>query len=48
MDRDQQMLADVPPRRYFCTACHVPLTDARPLIDNVYRDMLLLNPQGEE
>jgi nitrate reductase (cytochrome), electron transfer subunit len=48
MDRHQQMLADVSPRRYFCTACHVPQTEARPLIDNTYRDMLLLNPQGAE
>jgi nitrate reductase (cytochrome), electron transfer subunit len=48
MDRDQQMLADVSPRRYFCTTCHVQQTEARPLIDNTYRDMLLLNPQREE
>ena len=48
MNRQQQMLADVAPRRYFCTACHVPQTEAPPLIDNVYRDMLLLEPQGEE
>jgi nitrate reductase (cytochrome), electron transfer subunit len=48
MDRDGQMLADVAPRRYFCTACHVQQTEARPLVDNVYRDMLLLAPQGGE
>src|SRR3546814_12134568 len=24
MNREGQMLADVSPRRYFCTACHVP------------------------
>jgi cytochrome c-type protein NapB len=48
MDREQQMLADVAPRRYFCTACHVPQTDARPLVDNTYRDMLLLNPDRGE
>ena len=48
MDRQQQMLADVSPRRYFCTTCHVQQTESRPLIDNVYRDMLLLDPQGEE
>jgi cytochrome c-type protein NapB len=48
MDREQQMLADVAPRRYFCTACHVPQTNAQPLVDNTYRDMLLLNPgRGE-
>jgi cytochrome c-type protein NapB len=48
MDRQQQMLADVSPRRYFCTTCHVQQTEARPLVDNTYRDMLLLDPQGEE
>jgi nitrate reductase (cytochrome), electron transfer subunit len=48
MDRDGQMLADVAPRRYFCTACHVQQTGARPLVDNVYRDMLLLAPQRSE
>jgi nitrate reductase (cytochrome), electron transfer subunit len=48
MDRHQQMLADVSPRRYFCTTCHVPQTESPPLVDNTYRDMLLLNPQGAE
>jgi nitrate reductase (cytochrome), electron transfer subunit len=48
MDRDGQMLADVAPRRYLCTACHVQQTEARPLVDNTYRDMLLLAPQGGE
>jgi nitrate reductase (cytochrome), electron transfer subunit len=48
MDRDGQMLADVAPRRYFCTACHVQQTGARPLVENTYRDMLLLAPQGNE
>lgn len=39
-DRDGQMLADVSPRRYFCTQCHVPQTGARPLVDNRFVDML--------
>lgn len=39
MDRDGQVLADVTPRRYFCTACHVPQTDARPLVPNTFEDM---------
>ncbi len=38
MDRDAQVLADVTPRRYFCTACHVQQTDARPLVPNIFRD----------
>ena len=37
--REGQMLADVSPRRYFCTACHVPQADARPLVENTFRDM---------
>jgi nitrate reductase (cytochrome), electron transfer subunit len=48
MDRDGQMLADVAPRRYFCTACHVQQTDAQPLVSNEFRDMLTLMPVNEE
>jgi cytochrome c-type protein NapB len=40
MDRDGQVLADVTPRRYFCTACHVQQTDAKPLVPNRFEDML--------
>ncbi len=39
MNREGQMLADVSPRRYFCTACHVPQADTRPLVDNTFKDM---------
>jgi nitrate reductase (cytochrome), electron transfer subunit len=42
MDRNGQVLADVTPRRYFCTACHVQQTDARPLVPNAFKDMLLV------
>ena len=46
MDREGQMLADVSPRRYFCTQCHVEQTDAQPLVDNTFIDMdeLLVTP----
>lgn len=37
-DRDGQVLSDVTPRRYFCTACHVQQTDARILVPNVFQD----------
>ena len=37
--RQGQMLADVSPRRYFCTACHVPQADADPLVENTFKDM---------
>jgi nitrate reductase (cytochrome), electron transfer subunit len=49
MDRDGQMLADVAPRRYFCTVCHVPQTDAQPLVENTFVDMneLVVGPGSE-
>jgi cytochrome c-type protein NapB len=43
-DRDGQMLADVAPRRYFCTQCHVQQTDARPLVPNRFVDMTTMLP----
>ena len=39
MDRDGQVLADVTPRRYFCTSCHVQQTDAQQLVPNTFEDM---------
>ena len=39
MTREGQMLADVSPRRYFCTACHVPQADTTPLVGNTFIDM---------
>ena len=39
MDREGQMLADVSPRRYFCTACHVPQADRREPVSNTFIDM---------
>lgn len=39
MDRDNNVLADVSPRRYFCTQCHVPQADARPLVGNTFVDV---------
>ena len=42
MDRDYQVLSDVAPRRYFCLQCHVPQTDARPLVENEFVDMTTL------
>ncbi|MGF1749283.1 MULTISPECIES: nitrate reductase cytochrome c-type subunit [Vibrio] len=34
MNREDAVLADVSPRRYFCLQCHVPQADAKPLIGN--------------
>ena len=39
MDRDGQVRAAVSPRRYFCLQCHVPQTDARPLVGNTFKDV---------
>lgn len=39
MDRDDQFLAEVSPRRYFCVQCHVTQTDAQPLVANGFMDI---------
>nr|WP_260679346.1 nitrate reductase cytochrome c-type subunit [Thalassomonas sp. M1454] len=39
MDRDGNFLAEVSPRRYFCSQCHVPQRDAEPLVENTFVDM---------
>ena len=35
-DRDDNELANVAPRRYFCTQCHVAQMDATPLVENSF------------
>ena len=37
--RDGQQLSDVSPRRYFCSQCHVPQADAKPLVDNSFKSV---------
>lgn len=39
MDRDDQILATVSARRYFCTQCHAPQTEAKPLVDSRFLDI---------
>lgn len=46
MDREGNFLAGLAPRRYNCTACHVPQTEARPLVENRFVDMDHLTGQG--
>jgi nitrate reductase cytochrome c-type subunit len=41
-DRDGNFLGAVAPRRYNCTACHVPQTNARPLVENTFKDVDVL------
>lgn len=36
-DRNGMELDNVSPRRYFCTQCHVPQTDAKPLVENTFQ-----------
>jgi len=35
-DRDENVLANIAPRRYFCNQCHVPQVDAKPLVENTF------------
>jgi len=34
--REGVELDNISPRRYFCTQCHVPQTDAKPLVENTF------------
>jgi len=37
LDREDKKLTNISPRRYFCMQCHVPQTDAKPLVENTYK-----------
>jgi cytochrome c-type protein NapB len=37
-DRDGNIRQEISPRRYFCTACHVPQADLRPPVKNTFQD----------
>jgi len=36
-DASGRELANISPRRYVCTTCHVPQTDAQPLVGNTFQ-----------
>jgi len=36
-DREGRESANISPRRYFCTTCHVPQVDAKPLVENTFK-----------
>jgi cytochrome c-type protein NapB len=36
-DREGRESANISPRRYFCTSCHVPQVDAKPLVENTFK-----------
>lgn len=35
-DRQENVLANISSRRYFCNQCHVPQMDAKPLVENEF------------
>lgn len=41
-DRAGTDMANVSPRRYFCTQCHVPQVDAKPLVENEFKPVRAL------
>ncbi|HHJ21241.1 MAG TPA: nitrate reductase cytochrome c-type subunit [Gammaproteobacteria bacterium] len=43
-DRDGKAHSHVAARRYFCTQCHVPQVDAKPLVGNNFKPVEELNP----
>ncbi len=43
--RDGMVLANISARRYFCVQCHVPQTNARPLVENTFEPVEALIPR---
>ena len=44
LDRDGTMRGDISPRRYFCTQCHVPQDEVKPLVDNTFQEFQTVAP----
>lgn len=44
-NRDGVVLANVSARRYFCLQCHVPQTNALPLVDNTFEPVESVSAQ---
>lgn len=42
-DRSGASHSNVAARRYFCTQCHVPQADARPLVENSFKPVETIN-----
>ena len=38
-DRENNVTANVAARRYFCTQCHVPQVNTRPLVENTFQPL---------
>ena len=43
-DRDGNIRQEISPRRYFCTACHVPQYDVRPPVKSTFQDFYDVRP----
>lgn len=41
-DREGNDLSNISARRYFCTQCHVPQVDAKPLVENTFEPVQVL------
>ncbi len=46
-DREGKEMSNISPRRYFCLQCHVPQTDARPLVQNTFKPVDTLRTGGQ-
>ncbi|MCL1039322.1 nitrate reductase cytochrome c-type subunit [Shewanella submarina] len=45
VNREDAVLADMSPRRYFCLQCHVPQANAKPLVKNDFQRVDSLRQQ---
>jgi cytochrome c-type protein NapB len=48
VDRAGADRAEVSPRRYFCTQCHVPQLDVKPPVQNLFKDAAALAVKGQK
>ena len=46
-DRSGTDIANVSPLRYFCTQCHVPQADTKPLVENTFRPVEAIKPAAK-
>lgn len=44
-DRESNVLANVSARRYFCTQCHVPQVNAKPLVGNTFEPITAISDE---
>lgn len=44
-DRENNVLANIAARRYFCTQCHVPQVGSKPLVENTFQPITTIKHQ---